>query len=60
MSYSDVTVNEDKAQIIDKVHFRLRPEKWDIFCQSLTQPARSIPNLQSLLKAPGLLDQYFI
>lgn len=48
----------DAAQAIrvNQTEFRLSPEQWEVFCQRLDAPPRTIPALRQLFSEPEPFD----
>ena len=43
--------------LFEQMHFSLEQSQWEVFCEAIDKPARSIPNLSKLLNEKGLLDE---
>ncbi len=43
--------------LVEHHNFALSPKQWVSFCSVLDQPARSLPQLKTLLLEKGLLDK---
>lgn len=48
---------EEQNSKVDRTHFVLSDERWRVFTEILDRPARSIPELERLLKEPSIVEQ---
>ena len=50
-------LSQAEQTLADRQRFGLNATQWSAFLEALDQPARALPELESLLREPGIFDQ---
>ncbi len=53
----DCALKEAEELVSNKIQFALPPQQWKVFCTALDRPAREIPKLKKLFKAPNIFHE---